>query len=64
MNTTIEEDDIRTPPHYREGGPPQIVTGDTVRQGPLGRRVLAVLLLSLLGAGVVGLALVVVFGHG
>jgi hypothetical protein len=46
----IEEDNISPPPHYRDGGPPQVVTSDTARQGPLGNRVLAVLVLSLVGA--------------
>lgn len=39
----IENDNIRTPPHYREGAPPQVVTADTARQGPAGGRVLMVL---------------------
>jgi hypothetical protein len=64
MNTTIEDDDIRPPPHYHEGGPPQIVTADTARQGPLGRRVLIVLLLSLLGTGAAWLAIAMIYGHG
>ena len=64
MNTTIEEDDIRPPPHYHEGEPPQIVTADTVRQGPLGRRVLVVLVLSLIGAGAALAAIAAIYGHG
>jgi len=52
MAGKIEEDDIRPPPHYKREGPPQIVTADTARQGPLGKRVLTVLLLSLLGLGI------------
>lgn len=43
----IEEDDIRPPPPYREGGPPQQITPDTARQGPLGKRVLVVLICSM-----------------
>ena len=52
QNTTVEDDDIRPPPHYREGGPPQIVTADTARQGPKGSRVLVILVCSLIAIGV------------
>ena len=50
MNTEIERDNIVPPPHYREDGPQQVVTSDTARQGPLGSRVLMVLVMSLIGA--------------
>jgi hypothetical protein len=43
----VEEDNIQPPPHYREGGPAQRITADTARQGPLGKRVLVVLICSL-----------------
>ena len=49
----VEEDNIQPPPHYREGGPAQVVTSDTARQGPLGSRVLLVLILSLVGAVII-----------
>jgi hypothetical protein len=48
----VEEDDIRQPPPYREGGPPQVLTADTARQAPLGRPVLWVLVGALVLAGV------------
>jgi hypothetical protein len=47
MERIVEQDHIRPPPHYREDGPPQIVTADTARQGPKGNRVLVVLVASL-----------------
>ena len=50
MNTEIEEDNIVSPPHYHEGGPQQVVTSDTARQGPLGSRVLVILIASLVCA--------------
>jgi hypothetical protein len=49
---TIEEDNIRPPPHYHEDGPPQVITSDTGRQGPLGRRVLVVLVIALIATGI------------
>lgn len=45
----IEDDNIRPPPHYRPEEGAQIVTSDTVRQGPAGRRVLIMLVVSLVG---------------
>ena len=42
----IEPDNIKPPPHYREGRS-QVLTTDTGRQGPGGARVLVVLVLSL-----------------
>ena len=53
----VEEDNIKPPPHYREGGPPQVITADTARQGPKGVRVLVVLAVSLVLAVVVFAAL-------
>jgi hypothetical protein len=41
---TVEEDNIEPPPHYDEVEGPQVVTSDTARQGPLGSRVLVVLI--------------------
>ena len=52
MGNTIEDDNIRPPPHYHEGGPPQIVTSDTARQGPKGSRILVILVCSLIAVGV------------
>ena len=46
----VEEDNITTPPHYDEGGPPQVVTSDTARQGPRGTPVLWVLIGGLIAA--------------
>jgi hypothetical protein len=43
-NHTVELDNIEPPPHYDDVKGPQIVTSDTARQGPLGSRVLAILL--------------------
>jgi hypothetical protein len=48
----VEEDNIQQPPLYHEGGPPQVVTADTARQGPLGTPVLWVLVGALVLAGV------------
>jgi hypothetical protein len=43
---TVEEDNIRPPPHYHPESGPQIITSDTARQGPLGSRALVVLICS------------------
>jgi len=48
----VEEDNIRPPPLYSEDGPPQVVTSDTARQGPLGAPVLWVLVGALVLAGI------------
>jgi len=48
----VEEDNIQPPPHYREGGPAQVVTSDTARQGPKGVPVLWVLIGGLIVVGV------------
>jgi hypothetical protein len=52
---TVEEDNIKPPPLYQEGGPPQVLTSDTARQAPRGTRVLWVLV-----ALAVGIAWVVI----
>jgi hypothetical protein len=44
---TVEEDNIKPPPHYRSNGPPQVITSDTARQGPRGTPVLVVLMCGL-----------------
>jgi hypothetical protein len=44
---TVEEDDVVPPPMYHEDGPPQVVTADTARQGPLGTPVLWVLVIAI-----------------
>ena len=46
-NHTVELDHIRPPPHYHPETGPQIITSDTARQGPLGSRVLMVLVWGL-----------------
>jgi len=56
MSGQIEEDNIQPPPHYREGEP-QVITADTARQGPLGKRVLVVLVASLVFALIVWAAM-------
>ena len=48
----VEEDNITPPPHYEEGGPPQVVTSDTARQGPRGTPVLWVLIAGLIAIGI------------
>jgi hypothetical protein len=58
---TVEEDDIHPPPHYEPDGPPQVVTADTARQGPLGRKALLVLVFSLLAVGAAWIALSMVY---
>ena len=60
---TIEEDDIHTPPPYKPDGPPQVVTADTARQGPRGRRVLVVLVVSLVAVGAAWALLAAIFAH-
>jgi hypothetical protein len=60
----VEEDNIAPPPHYRPGGPPQVVTSDTARQGPRGTRVLLVLAGSLIAAGVAWIVVAAFYGHG
>jgi hypothetical protein len=52
MANETEDDHIRPPPHYRPDGPPQIITGDTARQAPSGRRVLVMLIASLFAVAV------------
>jgi hypothetical protein len=64
MNRTIERDNIRPPPHYREDGPPQIITSDTARGGPLGMPVLVVLLSSLTAAAIACVAVAAIYAHG
>src|ERR1700733_6824998 len=60
---SVEEDDIRPPPHYRPDGPAQVVTADTGREGPPGRRALAVLIGSLVIIGVAWVVVATWFGH-
>jgi len=45
----VENDHVQPAPRDRPDGPP-IVTDDTARQGPPGRRVLYVLIIGTLGA--------------
>ncbi len=63
MNTEIEDDNIVSPPHYREDGTQQVVTSDTARQGPLGSRVLVVLVMSLIGALIAGGFVFMIWGQ-
>ena len=48
----VEEDNIQPPPHYHPEDGPQIITADTARQGPRGRRVLIVLVTALIAIGI------------
>ena len=50
----VEEEDTVPPPMYDENGPPEVLTADMARQGPLGKPVLWVLLA---GIALVGVAL-------
>jgi hypothetical protein len=43
----VEEQETLPPPVYQEGGPPEVVTADMARQGPLGKPVLWVVLAGL-----------------
>jgi len=63
MASEVEDDNIRPPPPYRPEGPPQIVTADTARQAPLGKRVLAVLLGSLLAIAIGWVVVTYVFPY-
>lgn len=64
MANTVEDDNIRPPPHYREGGPQQVVTSDTARQGPKGPRVLVILVCSLIAIGLAFAIVQAVLTHG
>jgi hypothetical protein len=61
-NHTVELDNIKPAPHYDDVDGPQIVTSDTARQGPLGSRVLAILLGGL-AAVVLAFGLVMFFSY-
>jgi hypothetical protein len=63
MAQIIEDDDIRPPPHYHEGNEPQVLTADTARQAPTGRRVLIVLAASLLAVGVAWILVELLVSH-
>jgi hypothetical protein len=58
----VELDNIQSPPHYNPENGPQVITSDTARQGPKGRRVYVVLIASLI-AVVIALFLVARFVH-
>jgi hypothetical protein len=62
-NVEVEEDNIRPPPHYRPGGPQQVITADTARQGPSGARVLMMLVASMVAIGIAWAILEIVFTH-
>jgi hypothetical protein len=47
-NHTVELDNIQPPPHYHPETGPQVITSDTARQGPKGRRVYILLVVSLI----------------
>ena len=49
---TVEKDNIRPPPHYNAAKGPQIITSDTARQGPKGKRVFVVLVAALVIVGI------------
>jgi hypothetical protein len=57
---TVELDNIQSPSHYHPETGPQVITSDTARQGPKGRRVYIVMVVSLI-AVVVALFLVARF---
>jgi hypothetical protein len=57
---TVELDNIQPPPHYHPETGPQVITSDTARQGPKGRRVYVVMVVSLV-AVVIALFLVARF---
>ena len=59
----VEDDNIRPPPHYRPDGPPQVITADTARQGPSGKRVLVVLVVSLVAIGLAWAIVEFAFTH-
>ena len=59
---TVEVDNIQPPPHYDATKGPQIVTSDTARQGPLGRRVFVILVVGLI-AVCAAFSLVYFFGR-
>ena len=61
-NHTVELDNIQPPPHYHPETGPQVITLDRARQGPKGRRVYVVLVVSLI-AIVIELFLVARFVH-
>jgi hypothetical protein len=61
-NHTVELDNIQPPPHYHPETGPQVITSDTARQGPKGRRVYILLVVSLITI-VVALFLVARFVH-
>jgi hypothetical protein len=61
-NHTVELDNIQPPPHYHPEAGPQVITSDTARQGPKGRRVYIVLIVSMIII-VVALFLVARFVH-
>jgi hypothetical protein len=63
MERVVEGDNIRPPPHYRPDGPPQVITADTARQGPSGKRVLVVLVVSLVAIGVAWAIVEFAFTH-
>ena len=43
----VEEEETVAPPTYQEGGPPEVLTGDMARQGPIGKPVLWVVIAGL-----------------
>ena len=52
----VEEDETVAPPTYQENGPPEVITGDMARQGPLGKPVLWVVIGGLVLVGAAFLA--------
>lgn len=53
MPDTIENDSMRKPPAYNPDKGAQVLTGDTARQGPAGKRGLTVMVTSTIGAIVI-----------
>ena len=48
----VEEQETVAPPVYKQNGPPEVITGDMARQGPLGKPALWVLIGGLVLVGV------------
>ncbi len=60
MSHIVERDNVQTPPPRHTDAHPAVVTGDTARQAPRGKRVLYVLATALVLIAVAFVALYVV----
>ena len=63
MSTTVEEDDLRTPSHFWEGGPPRAATAGAAKEGQVAERALVVFLLGLFVVCGDWVALAALFGR-